>query len=76
MKTKSFNKKLSLSKHTISNLNQGEMNGINGGNTVAGICHVRSYVKCFVTYFTNIIAASDTCITNQPSVRRSDCGVC
>lgn len=70
MKTKTFNKKLSLSKQTISNLGNTEMNFINGGG---------SFMHCVLLTMmcirmTDLILASEECMTNKPSVRRSYCG--
>jgi hypothetical protein len=38
MKSKKFEKKLSLNKKTISNLNQGAMKGVRGGGTLEIAC--------------------------------------
>ena len=77
MKTKKFNKKLSLSKHTISNLNQGEMNGVNGGKSIgATACYLTSPSEAIVVTSTTFINLSDACILNRPSMRRSCHGWC
>ena len=34
MKTKQFNKKLSLNKKTVANLNNGDMNAVQGGQSL------------------------------------------
>jgi len=48
MKVKNFNKKLNLSKITIANLENGEMNAIKGGLTGGTVCRwtVCEYTVC------------------------------
>ena len=38
MKTKHFNKKLELNKHTVSHLNDGELSGVRGGVATGYTC--------------------------------------
>ncbi len=40
MRTKKFNKKLSLNKKTIAVLNNGELDSAKGGGTNAGTCYL------------------------------------
>lgn len=56
MKTKNFNKKLSLNKKTISNLNYGQMGNVNGGGndidrntSAADPCRVTCDTSCIHT---------------------------
>lgn len=51
MKAKKFNKKLNLSKITIANLENGEMNAIKGGLTGTTVCPwtVCEYTVCIRT---------------------------
>jgi bacteriocin-like protein len=50
MKTKTFNKKLSLNKKTVANLNDKEMQGIYGGETVEKtVCITRCVSDCLCT---------------------------
>jgi hypothetical protein len=48
MKTKTFNKKLTLNKETLANLNNSEMVGVNGGATALP-CPSVIETRCFQT---------------------------
>lgn len=71
MKTKGFNKKLSLNKHTVSNLNQNDMGGVNGGKTGE---------TCFLIFPTEYTVLTTKLIVdasvNRPSMKRSCHGWC
>ncbi len=69
MKTKKINKKLSLHKKTIANLDNNEMNGAHGGGTLGTLCCIPtgfSICKC---------PTGDTCI-ECPTVGESDVSYC
>ena len=60
MKSKAFSKKLSLNKKTVANLNNKEMQGIYGGETVEPtICKTRCVTDCVMCTMTR---CSDCCI--------------
>lgn len=57
MKTKKFNKKLSLGKRTVSDLNTNEMLNVNGGGeTMTQVCF-----SCVVTCMTLCEICTDLC---------------
>jgi bacteriocin-like protein len=59
MKTKTFSKKLSLNKKTVANLNDKEMQGIYGGETLElTVCITRCGVSDCACTFTR---CSDCC---------------
>jgi hypothetical protein len=66
MKTKKFNKKLSLGKQTIANINNGEMNVIKGGRpSVVPLCNTVDDWTCVQTDIT-CATYCDTCNTFCP----------
>lgn len=59
MKTKKFNKKFDLKKHTVSNLNQEEMNDLKGGTT--GITVTCTAGKICTGIIIAAISVDDSC---------------
>lgn len=62
MKTKKIVKRLTLSKETVSNLNEGEMNRVLGGETVDELTCVSKCITDCILCPTNLTRCSVCCI--------------
>jgi hypothetical protein len=67
MKSKKFQKKLSLNKKTVADLNPGAMNGVRGGGTVTSV-----NVVCIPT----ALVCTVTCTCPTINTCETYCGTC
>ena len=65
MKSKSFNKKLSLNKKTVANINESHMNNVKGGETTLTCGACKTIVSCWETQCKTCITLCEACYTQD-----------